>query len=253
MQIEIPKNCPCCDFSLEFVNDQLFCRNPACSAQVNKKIEHFCKALGLKGFGSKTIEKLSLEDITDLFSLDFDTMSTLLGSEKVADKLLAEINRAKYADLATVLASFSIPLVGTTASKKIAAVVSDVDEITQDACKAAGLGEKVTANLLQFLQFDLPQMRPFLPFSFTSDKEVVVLSIAASVCITGKLKTFKNKAEATAALVAAGYSVVESVTKATNYLVDEGDSSSAKRIKAESLGIPIIDNIQTFLEENIND
>lgn len=253
MQIEIPKNCPCCDFQLEFVNDQLFCRNPACSAQVNKKIEHFCKALGLKGFGSKTIEKLSLEDITDLFSLDFDTLAVTLGSEKVAEKLLAEINRAQYADLATVLASFSIPLVGTTASKKIAAAVSDVDEITEHTCKAAGLGEKVTANLLQFLQFDLPQIRPFLPFSFTSDKEVVISSAAARVCITGKLKTFKNKAEATAALVAAGYSVVESVTKATNYLVDEGDSSSAKRTKAESLGIPIINNIQTFLEENIND
>jgi NAD-dependent DNA ligase len=253
MQIEIPKTCPCCSFHLEFVNDQLFCRNAACSAQVNKKIEHFCKALGLKGFGSKTIEKLGLEDITDLFALDFDTLSVGLGSEKVAEKLLLEIERAKYADLATVLASFSIPLVGTTASKKICSAVSSIDEITQDTCKAAGLGEKVTANLLQFLQFDLPEIRPFLPFSFNSNKDVIVSSAAASVCITGKLKTFKNKAEATAALVAAGYSVVESVTKTTNYLVDEGDSSSAKRTKAESLGIPIINNIQTFLEENIND
>ncbi len=253
MQIEIPKTCPCCSAGLELVNDQLFCRNTACSAQVNKKIEHFCKALGLKGFGSRTVEKLALEDITDLFALDFDTLAVELGSEKVAQKLLDEIDRAAYADLATVLASFSIPLVGTTASKKIAAVVESVDDITVETCKKAGLGEKVTSNLLNFIEVDLPSIRAFLPFSFTSDKQNIVVQSAGNVCITGKLKTFKNKAEATAALVAAGYSVVESVTKTTNYLVDEGDSSSAKRTKAESLGIPIVDNIQTFLEENIND
>jgi hypothetical protein len=36
-------------------------------------------------------------------------------------------------------------------------------------------------------------------------------------------------------------------------LVDEEDKASTKRKKAESLGIPIITNLNTFLKENTND
>ena len=46
--------------------------------------------------------------------------------------------------------------------------------------------------------------------------------------------------------------VTESVTKATDYLVDEEDKNSSKRKKADQLGIKIITNLQTFLRENIN-
>jgi NAD-dependent DNA ligase len=41
MKIKIPTNCPCCEYTLELVNDQLFCRNQACGAQLGKKLEHF--------------------------------------------------------------------------------------------------------------------------------------------------------------------------------------------------------------------
>jgi len=252
MRIEIPKNCPCCNYTLELVNDQLFCRNGACSAQLNKKVEHFCKALGLKGFGTKTVEKLNLGDITEIFALDIDSLTTQLGSEKIATKLYDEIERAKTADLATVLSSFSIPLIGQTASKKIAAVVQSVDEINPETCRQAGLGEKATANLINFLDIDLPEMRQFLPFSFASEQQNTQV-FGETVCITGKLKTFKTKALATAALVAAGYVVVESVTKTTNYLVDEENKGSTKRTKAETLGITIIDNLENFLKEIVND
>lgn len=252
MRIEIPKNCPCCNYTLELVNDQLFCRNGACSAQLNKKVEHFCKALGLKGFGTKTVEKLNLGDITEIFALDIDSLTTQLGSEKIATKLYDEIERAKGADLATVLSSFSIPLIGQTASKKIAAVVRSVDEINSETCRQAGLGEKATANLINFLEIDLPEMRQFLPFSFASEQQNTPV-FGETVCITGKLKTFKTKALATAALVAAGYVVVESVTKTTNYLVDEENKGSTKRTKAETLGITIIDNLENFLKEIVND
>jgi NAD-dependent DNA ligase len=253
MRIEIPKYCPCCDYTLELVNDQLFCRNPACSAQLNKKVEHFCKALGLKGFGTKTIEKLNLGDVTEIFALDVESITDQIGSEKVAEKLIDEINRAKSADLATVLSSFSIPLIGQTASKKISNVVETVDEINLETCRQAGLGEKATQNLLNFIEIDLPEMRQFLPFSFTSSKQTVTQTIGETVCITGKLKTFKTKAQATAALTAAGYTVVDSVTKTTNYLVDEENKGSTKRTKAETLGITVINNLENFLRETNND
>lgn len=249
MLIQIPTNCPCCDSPLEWVNDQLFCRNSSCSAQLNKKLEHFTKTLGIKGFGPKTVEKLDLADITELFYLDRDVLVEQLASEKLADKLLEEIDRAKTSDLATVLASFSIPLIGSTLSKKICEVVESVDDITHEACRQAGLGEKATNNLLNFIQHDFPEMRPFLPFSFISEPKSKAIN-APVVCITGKLKTFKTKAEAVSVLTAAGYKVVESVTKATQFLVDEENKGSTKRTKAEQLGVQIITNLETFLKED---
>lgn len=253
MKIEIPKNCPCCDYPLEFVNDQLFCRNTACDAQLGKKIEHFCKTLGIKGMGAKTVEKLQILDLTELFYLDLDTVTAALGSEKVAVKLLAEIEQAKSASLEQVLPAFSIPLFGTTASAKICAAVSHVDEINYETCKAAGLGDKVTANLLNFLDTEFKTLKEFLPFSFSTNKKAVTGGTGKSVCITGKLSSFKTKAAAYTALAAAGYSVVESVTKTTDYLVDEDNKGSSKRQKADQLGIEIISNLTQFLKENTHD
>lgn len=255
MKIQIPTTCPCCSYKLELVNDQLFCRNTACGAQLGKKVEHFCKTLGIKGMGPKSVEKLDLQDLTELFYLDLDSVTQALGSEKTAAKLLDEIERAKSADLATVLASFSITLVGQTASQKICDVVNHIDEITFEKCKEAGLGDKVSENLMSWLETDFPDLREFLPFSFKSNRNSTSSSNnnSKTVCITGKLSSYKNKAEAHKALEAAGYKAVESVTKTTDYLVDEEDKASTKRKKAESLGVQIITNLNTFLKENKND
>ena len=255
MKIEIPTTCPCCDYKLELVNDQLFCRNTACGAQLGKKVEHFCKTLGIKGMGPRSVEKLNLQDLTELFYLDQDSVIEALGSEKTALKLLAEIDGARQADLATVLASFSIPLVGATASQKICSVVEHISEINYETCKQAGLGDKVSENLVGWLQTDFPDLQEFLPFSFKSTRNSVSNSNSnnKTICITGKLSSYKTKAEAYKALETAGYKAVESVTKTTDYLVDEEDKASTKRKKAESLGIQIITNLNTFLKENTND
>jgi len=249
MKIKIPTNCPCCEYTLELVNDQLFCRNQACGAQLGKKLEHFCKTLGIKGMGAKTLEKLQLSDITEIYYLELDEIITALGSEKIAVKLLDEINRSRNSDLATILPAFSIPLVGNTAAQKISKVVHSIDDITQEKCKQAGLGEKVTNNLISWLETDFQEMKEFLPFSFTVDNKPVANAIGEVVCITGKLTSFKTKSEATKALENAGFKVTESVTKQTNYLVDEDNKGSSKRIKADQLGITIIKNLLHFLNE----
>jgi len=253
MRIEIPTNCPCCNYKLELVNDQLFCRNQACSAQLEKKVEHFCKTLGIKGMGSKTIEKLQLADITELYYLEQDQVCSAVNSERVGLKLLAEIERSRSADLATVLSAFSIPLIGRTASTKLCSVVNHVDEINVTTCKQAGLGDKATQNLLSWLETEFCEIRHFLPFSFRAEQTSTTAISGKNICITGKLSSFKTKAEAYKQLEQLGYTVVESVTKTTNYLVDEEDKGSTKRKKAEQLGIKIITNLDTFIKETIND
>jgi len=247
MKIEIPKNCPCCGFPLELVNDQLFCRNTGCSAQLNKRLEHFTKTLGIRGFGPKTIEKLNLADITEIFYLEKDYVTKALGSDKLAEKLLDEIEKAKHVNFATVLASFSIPLIGSVAASKLATVVNNFNEITIEKCKEAGLGDKAITNLMDWLNREYIELEEFLPFSFDSNKRIT--NNAKTICITGKLSSFKTKSEANTILTNYGFKVVDSVTKTLNYLVDESDKGSSKRKKAEDYGITIINNLNNFLEE----
>ena len=248
MKINIPTHCPCCEYPLELVNDQLFCRNTSCSAQLSKKLEHFCKTLGIKGMGPKTLEKLDLQDLTEIFYLDIDDLTIKLGSKRIAEKLIEEIESCKVASLSTVLASFSIPLIGSTAGKKISEVVSTLDQIDVEVCKTAGLGDKATQNLMSWISTEYQELKEFLPFTFSSGR-ITSNTSGKTICITGKLVSYKTKAEAAEALASAGYQVVESVTKTLDYLVDEQDGTSSKRKKAESYGITIVKNLNQFLKE----
>jgi DNA ligase (NAD+) len=133
-----PTNCPACSSVLEFVNDQLFCKNNLCPAQSAKKLEHFAKTLKIKGLGPATIARLGLEDYHDIYSLSQEEISFLLDSEKLGTKLHAEIEKSKGVDLITLLPAFSIPLIGTSASNKLAKHISALSEITPEQTTADG-------------------------------------------------------------------------------------------------------------------
>lgn len=253
MKIEIPTKCPCCDSLLEKVNEQLFCRNTSCSAQLNKKLEHFCKTLGIKGMGEKTIAKLNLSDLSELFYLDRDDAIECLGSEKVVDKLLSEIERSKLASLSTVIASFSIPLIGNTAGTKLSQVINTLEDITLETCKLAGIGDKATANLISWKNTEYQELKDFLPFTFDTQSSTPPEN-AKTICITGKLVSFKTKSEATSILTSLGFKVTESVTKTLDYLVDEENKNSSKRKKADEYSVSIITNLNDFIKKvNTND
>lgn len=253
MKIQAITQCPSCGFTLKRVNDILYCYNLSCPAQLTAKLIHFCKTLGIKGMGEKTIQKLNLSDLTELFYLDREEAIAALGSEKIVDKLLGEIERAKTAQLATVLHSFSIPLIGGTAGSKLAKVVDNIDEITAETCKLAGLGEKATNNLMEWVNTEYQELKEFLPFKFEKSNRVSLPEDAEVICITGKLTSFKTKAEATTILESLGFKVTDSVTKQTNYLVDEENKNSSKRKKAEEYGITIVTNLIDFIQKVKND
>lgn len=251
MKIITPTECPTCGYPIERVNDQIFCRNTSCEAQVFGKLLHFVKTLGIKGLGPKTLEKLQLVDINHLFYLDPEDALKALGSEKVVTKILAEIESAKKASLATVLHSFGVPLIGNTAGTKLSKVVNNLDQLTTEKCKEAGLGEKATANLMEWFNTEYQELKEFLPFKF--ETQCSKLPEGEVICITGKLSSYKTKAEATTILTSLGYRVVDNVTKTTNYLVDEDNKNSSKRQKADEYLIPIITNLNDFIKGKTND
>ena len=248
MKIEPPIQCPSCGSKLELVKDQLFCRNPDCEAQSSKKLEHFAKTLKIKGLGPKTIEKLPLTSIPDIYSMSKEEIISEIG-DKLGDKLFNQIELSKSVDLTVLLPAFSISLIGSSASKKLTKQISSIRDITHEKCLEAGLGPKSCTNLLNWYHDEFCENLEYLPFSFEAEVQEVVETIGKTVCITGKLNDFKNRNLAKTYLESFGFTVTTSVTKKTDYLVDEEGRVSSKSTKAEGLGIPIL-TIKDILKDN---
>jgi DNA ligase (NAD+) len=246
--IQAPTSCPSCNSDLEWSNHLLYCRNPSCDVQAGKKIEHFAKTLKIKGFGPSTISKLDMLGVEDIYTLTVDILEGALSSLKLADKLISEIENSKKAPMNLLLPAFSIPLIGKTAAQKLSTTCDDIFDITEDNCRRAGLGPKATANMMDWMDNMFP-LYESLPLNFKFERSTSTSVIKGIVCISGKLASFKTKAQATEALTTAGYAVKGSLTKDVTILVNESGIESAKTKQALSKGILVVDNLQQFLGE----
>lgn len=244
--IEIPKNCPSCGSELIVVNSRLFCVNKKCPAIFTMRLQNFIKALGIKGLGEKTQEKLNPEELYTIFEYSLKDLEEKLGSKKLAEKLYDSIQESKYQTLDKIILSFGIELIGKVTAEKLASTLTSLDDISIEKCKQAGLGPKETANVMDFFNVEYQILKHKLPFQVTKATETKK-EVKGTVCITGKLSSFKTKKEAAQVLEEAGYNVVDTVSSKVNYLLDESDGSSTKRQKAESLGITIIKDIKELL------
>lgn len=247
-KIQVPSNCPSCNSILEWVNDLLFCKNNDCSTKSAKKIQHFAKTLYIKGLGPRSIEKLGLSSIVELYHLDEVSASLALNSEKLGNKLLSEIENSTKAPANLLLPAFSIPLVGKVAAEKLSAVCSSIYDITTESCKKAGLGQITTDNLMAWLETDFLEISEYLPHTMLFEQKGVVSS-AGVICLSGSLSSYKTKAEAAAELESLGYEVKSSVTKDVTILVNETGVETAKTLKALEKGIKIVTNLKDYIGE----
>lgn len=242
-----PEVCPSCESPLEWKNDMLYCTNILCPAQIQKRIEHFARSLKIKGLGPKSIEKLGLTSFLDIYNLSYYSIKCALSSEKLAIKLLREINHSRKASMNDVLPAFSIPLIGKTAATKLSSKIKSLFDLDEDKCKAAGLGPKATESLLSWYSNEFEESLQELPFDWQFQTPKIATETKGAVCISGKLSSFKTKAEATKALSYAGYVVKSSLTKDVIFLVNESGIESAKTKEARERGITIITSLNEWI------
>ena len=245
--IQAPTNCPSCGSVLDVVNNLLFCRSTSCGSQTLKKIEHFAKTLKIKGLGPKAIQKLGVTTSQELYSLTLEDFVQLLESEKIGVKVFQEVQKSRDVPLNVVLPALSIPLIGNTATKKLAAVCHGIGDIDNKSCQSAGLGPKATSNLLGYIDEYMMDLLEY-PFSFKFEKPLASISTKGVVCISGKLTSYKTKAQATEILKQNGYEVKGSLTRDVTILVNESGIESAKTKQAREKGVTIITNLLDFLE-----
>lgn len=241
-----PKNCPSCNSLLEWVEDQLYCNSSSCPAKASKQIEHFAKTLKIKGLGPSTINQLNLESIFDIYTLDINYTEMIVGL-KTATKLLEEIKISESAKLNKVLPALGIPLIGQSATDKLASVCESIFDIDATVCKKAGLGPKATDNLITWLDNNLEIYVEELPFCFNFEK--IKERTKGVVCITGKLLSFPTKASAKQKLEELGYTVKDSITKDVTILVNESGKQTSKTLQAENNGVKVINNLNILIGE----
>ena len=248
-KIQVPSNCPSCNSILEWVNDLLFCKNKDCSTRSAKKIQHFAKTLYIKGLGPRSIEKLDLSSVVDIYYLDKESASLALNSEKLGSKLITEIENSTKAPANLLLPAFSIPLVGRSAAEKLSAVCRSIFDITAESCKKAGLGPITTHNLMAWLETDFLDYKQDLPHDMLFYRMGGGSEIKGIVCMSGKLFSYKTKAEAAKVLKDLGYVVEQNVTNKVTILVNETGIETTKTLKALDKGIQIVTNLKDYIGE----
>ena len=274
----MPTACPVCGGEVARLEGEVAtrCVNPACPAQLCRRLEHFASrnALDLKALGGKIadifVAKGVVKDPLDLFELDYDALASLnIGDDESprkfglnAQNLRKAVSDAKSLPLERWLFAVGIPQVGVTVAKDIAAEhekFSDLQDspvlknvIENDAKKGKErkiLAIKVEAAKAVLAFFGSGYGRAFLDrmLSLGIDprrgaRAAVATEgplVGAGCVLTGTLS--RPRGEYAALIEKAGGIVQSAVTSKTKYLIAGANVGATKTEKARALGTEVID------------
>ena len=262
-RLDIPGSCPVCGKPTERINENgsefLYCTNPGCYAKKIKSFTHFVSrdALNIDGLSEATLEKFInrgwLHDLCDLFDLskyrkEIEEMEGF--GEKSYENLIRAIEEAKNVPLERVIYSLGIRGIGLSMAKLICRRypyrLSEMNKLSvDDLVLIDGIGEKLAESFVRFFtsgdnQKLVERLEQILRISMPEQQKSANLD-GMTFVITGSLELFKNRNECKEEIERAGGKVSGSVSKKTNFLVNNNiESGSSKNKKAKELGIPII-------------
>ena len=188
----------------------------------------------------------------------------ILVGAKIAGKIVDELTASKARSLGRVLFALGIRHVGKSVGEVIARRFLTIDALAaaseEDIASVDGVGSKIAQSVRQFLSVpeNLAVLDRLRTAGLTLEEDLsaeaartaaetgVAEDLAASqplagltFVLTGTLEN-RTRDEAGAALKALGAKVTGSVSKKTSYVV-AGPGAGSKLTKAESLGVPVLD------------
>lgn len=259
----VPHNCPACgqETIVKKENDVecLFCVNPGCPAKKIKSFGLFTSrdAMNIDGLSEATLEKFIargfIHDFGDIFEISRykDEIVEMEGfGQKSYDNLMESLERAKETTLPRVIYSLGIANIGLANAKVICRHFdNDLDRIRHASLEEVSdidtIGPVIAGNLVAYFKDEdnnrrLDHLMSFLHIQEDSPKQEQIFE-GMNFVITGSLVHFGNRSEAKELIESLGGKVTGSVTKKTNYLINNDiQSNSSKNKKARELGIPIL-------------
>jgi DNA ligase (NAD+) len=259
-QFTMPRQCPVCGSEAvreEGEADYRCTGGLFCAAQRKEAILHFAhkRAVEVEGLGDKLVEQLVdagvIRTLPDLYKLGFASLARLERmAEKSANNLVEALEKSKHTTLPRFVFGLGIRHVGEATAKALARHFCQLDRI-MDATEAQLLevddvGPIVAKSIHTF--FDQPHNREVVEQLRAcgvtwEESEPVALAVkplsGKTFVITGTLPDL-SRDEAKDMIELAGGKVAGSVSKKTDYVV-AGLEAGSKLIKAEALGVAVID------------
>ena len=259
--IKTPTTCPICG-KQTYINTNndvkiRVCGNAECAGKLINRLDHFCgkKGLDIKGLSVATLEKLVekewLNNLIDVFYLKNyrDEWVKLPGfGAKSVDKILNAIEEAKNTTLDKFICAIGIPLIGTTASKKLVQVYPTWKAFMDSLIlfdrydEIEGFGPEMDKAITNFDYREAEKIAEILTFEKNNDIIISESEIKdKTFVITGSLKHYKNRDELKKVIESHGGKVVGSVSSKTSYLINNDvNSTSSKNVSAKKYNVPIL-------------
>ena len=253
----MPTVCPSCGAPVVHLQDEtaLRCVNPECPAQSLRNLIHFASrdAMAIDGLGEavaiQLTEKNLVHTVADLYSLQEEQLLTLdKFKKKSAQNLLAAIEYSKSNNLDKLLFGLGIRNIGDKAAALLAEHFGSMEALrtasVEQMCEIDGFGAVMAQSVREF--FDKEGTSDLLTrleaagvnMKWTGTPKGTALA-GKTLVVTGTLPTLSRQ-EAEALIVQNGGKAAGSVSKKTSYVV-AGTAAGSKLTKAQSLGIPVID------------
>jgi DNA ligase (NAD+) len=269
----MPKNCPDCNAELRPMSEgdiDLRCPNSeSCPAQLRERIAFIGSrgVLDIEALGEVTAIELTkdiLNTDAELFAL---TQELLMQSDyfkkkdgspaEVTIKLLKNLEDAKTKPLWRILVALNIRHVGPVASRALASKFGSLDAIfnakKEELEAVDGVGTIIADSLIEWFTVDWHKnivtrwqecgVQTSTP-NFTQETAEGIFT-GKTIVVTGTL-TQMTREQAEEAIISRGGKAAGSVSKNTSFVV-AGPGAGSKLVKAEELGIEVIDESE-FLQ-----
>ena len=272
--LTIPDSCPVCKepTKIQKSNDVevLICTNPECQAKKIKSFTLFVSrdAMNIDGLSEATLEKFILngfiKEFGDIYELERykDAIIEMDGfGEKSYENLIENIKKSSHTTLPRLVYALGIANIGVANAKVLC---KEFDYDLQKLMRAdeetisqiEGIGSVIAKSVTDYFkneesivyyedkneenQRKLEHLLTYLTFEEMKIETGNPLS-GKQFVITGSVNQFENRSAMKEFIENRGGKVTGSVSKKTDYLINnDTESSSSKNKKAKELGIPIL-------------
>lgn len=287
VEFQMPATCPSCGSPvIQEEGEVAFrCVSIDCPAQAVERLIHWGsrKAMDIDGLGDELINRMVeegvLSDVADFYDklteetlasmptgrvYDTDTADHLSGDSipvghTIAKKVMAQVEESKTRGLGRVLFGIGMRHVGANVAELLAQEFGSIQALAtapvEKIAEIPGIGPKIAESVHEF--FSIPENVAVIERlrqagvvleEEKSENELPQTLAGLTFVLTGTLEHF-TRDEAGAQLKAMGAKVSGSVSKKTSFVV-AGEAAGSKLTKAESLGVPVLDEaaLQQILE-----
>ena len=270
---KLTESCPVCGEKVELLDAgiDVMCPNERCPGRMKEGIRYFCgrSQMDIEGLGDVLIDQLCdrklVRTFADLYRLKADDIANL-GSEveqggkvvkrtvgeKVANKVIANIENSRKQGLDRLLAALGIPHVGGRIAYVLASHFGSLDALAdasvEDLSSVHEIGEVIAQSVHDYFRGKAGQqilhdlkavgLDPKMAKPAASAGSSSLPLAGKTVVVTGTMvKMDRNAIEAL--IQQLGGKAAGSVSKKTSFVV-AGDKAGSKLDKAKALGIEVI-------------